>query len=202
MRRSFFALVFIALAPLLLGGCAATLLVDSSVTSFSTLKALPSAANATYRFERLPSQQAVGAPQADQVEAMAQQALAKAGLQRNDQSPRYSVQVELRQQRMLPPWASPGDGWGWGGAYGYGYWGRGGLMAPYPRFPETPWYQREVGLILRDLGSNLVVYETHASHDGPWSDSARILPVMFDAALQGFPTPPQGPRLVNIEIPR
>jgi hypothetical protein len=25
---------------------------------------------------------------------------------------------------------------------------------------------------------------------------------MFDAALQGFPAPPSGPRQVNIEVPR
>jgi len=28
-----------------------------------------------------------------------------------------------------------------------------------------------------------------------------VLPVMFQAALQGFPNPPQGLRRVNIEIP-
>ncbi|MCJ0761825.1 DUF4136 domain-containing protein [Variovorax terrae] len=192
------ALLFIAF---LLSGCASTLLVDSDVSSFSTLKALPGPAHAAYRFERLPSQQRPGASQ-DQLEAMAQQALAKVGLRRDDAAPSYSIQIDARVQRMLPPWAGPGDGWGRGGPYGYGYWGRGAYLAPYPRFPESPWYQREVSLVMRDLASNLVVYETRAAHDGPWPDSASILPVMFDAALQGFPTPPTGLRRVDIEIPR
>jgi len=47
-----------------------------------------------------------------------------------------------------------------------------------------------------------VVFETRATHDGPWADSAQILPAMLQAALQGFPAPPAGMRRVNMEIPR
>ena len=36
---------------------------------------------------------------------------------------------------------------------------------------------------------------------GPWADSARLLPTLFDSALQGYPTPPGGPRKVVIELP-
>jgi len=57
-----------------------------------------------------------------------------------------------------------------------------------------------VSIVLRDIGSNRVVYETRARNDGPYNASAAILPVMFDAALQGFPNPPQGERRVNIEL--
>jgi len=46
------------------------------------------------------------------------------------------------------------------------------------------------------------VFETRATHDGPWADSAQILPAMLAAALQGFPHPPAGVRRVDIEIPR
>jgi hypothetical protein len=46
-----------------------------------------------------------------------------------------------------------------------------------------------------------VVYETHARNDGPYNASADVLPVMFQAALQGFPNPPKGERRVNLEIP-
>jgi hypothetical protein len=29
-----------------------------------------------------------------------------------------------------------------------------------------------------------------------------VLPAMFDAAMQGFPTPPAGPRRVDIQVGR
>jgi len=55
--------------------------------------------------------------------------------------------------------------------------------------------------VLRELGSHRVVYETRARNDGPYSADSAVLPVMFQAALQGFPNPPQGERRVDIEIP-
>ena len=54
---------------------------------------------------------------------------------------------------------------------------------------------------MRELPSNQVVYETRARNDGPYSDSRAVLPVMFQAALQGFPTPPPGERRVDITLP-
>jgi OmcA/MtrC family decaheme c-type cytochrome len=42
-------------------------------------------------------------------------------------------------------------------------------------------------LILRDLQTGQVVYESHAAQEGSWSDSRRIFPAMFAAALSGFP---------------
>jgi hypothetical protein len=63
------------------------------------------------------------------------------------------------------------------------------------------WYGREVSIVLRELPSNRVVYETHARNDGPYTASDRVLPVMFRAALADFPNPPAGERRVNIEIP-
>src|SRR5574337_736198 len=186
MRR--LATAIALLLGLLLAGCATTLLVDSDVRSFSTLAALP--AGATYRFERLPSQQAASAAQSE-LEAMAAPALANVGLQQSDANPRYGVEVDARVAPMLSPWAGA---WGppWPYAWGPGWWGwHGGFWGPPP---EPPWYHREVSVVIRDLHSHQVVYETHAVHDGPWPDSRRILPVMFAAALQGFPTPPSGPR--------
>lgn len=191
MRR--LATTALLLLGLLLAGCASTLLVDSDVRSFSTLSALP--AGATYRFERLPSQQAAGSAQAE-LEAMAAPALANVGLQQDDKNPRYGVEVSAQVMPMISPWGSPWP-YGWGPGWGWGHWG-GFWGAP----PEPPWYHREVSVVIRDLHSHQVVYETHAVHDGPWPDSRRILPVMFAAALQGFPTPPSGPRQVDIRIPR
>ena len=65
---------------------------------------------------------------------------------------------------------------------------------------DSPWYRREVGLILREVASGRVVYETHAFHEGYWIDPARAWPAMFDAALQGFPRPPEGLRRVDVTI--
>lgn len=196
MKHSVLRLLGIILLAIgLLSGCASGYLLENEVQSFSGLTTLP--AQPTYRFERLPSQQA---PAQAELEAMADPALHQAGLRRDDANPRYSVQVSGRLQRVLSPWASPWDGWGWGGAFGYRHRGL-GLWGPFPRM-ESPWYQREVSLILRELPSNRVVYETSASADGPWMDNSSVFPAMFKAALQGFPTPPAGPRRVNIEVGR
>jgi len=70
------------------------------------------------------------------------------------------------------------------------------------RFPPPTHYGYEVSLVLRDLTSAQVVYDTRATHSGPWSDSANLLPALFRAALQDFPEPAPGVRQVNLEIPR
>ena len=183
----------------LLSGCAGGYLLDNSVQSFSSLPALP--AQPTYRFERLPSQQQD--PAQAQLEAMADGALHQAGLRRDDANPRYSVQVSVQLQRVLSPWASPWDGWGGFGGVGWRHHHHFGLGFGFPLGRmESPWYQREVMIIIRELPSNRAVYETRALNAGPWMDSATVLPAMFQAAMQGFPTPPAGPRRVDIQVGR
>jgi hypothetical protein len=178
----------LALAVAALAGCATGYMLDNQVQTYSHLQAAP--ANATYRFERLPSQQAD--PVQAQLEALADPALFKAGFRRDDAAPRYSIQVSARVQRVLSPYAEPWH-------FGFGFWGRrGGIGAGLPM--ESPWYQREVGIVVRDVATNAVVYETHAHNDGPYFDNAAVLPAMFDAALQGFPNPPQGPRRVDVQL--
>lgn len=193
----FLALLCLGLVGLLLAGCASTRLVDSDVQAFSQLQVLP--VPASYRFERLPSQQAYSAQQ-DKVEALAREALAKVGLVENPRAPHFSAQVYARTDRLLSPdyWYDPF----WGGWGGWGGWGSGFYGGISMRFPPPTEYRREVGLILRDISSGRVVYETHAQHDGVWSDDLPVFAAMFDAALQGFPMPPAGPRRVNVEIPR
>ena len=182
----------------LLTGCAGGYLLDNNVQAFSNLTAPPP--QPIYRFERLPSQQN---PSQAQLEAMADAALHKAGLRRDDANPRYSVQVSAQLQRVLSPWADPWDyGWGWGGFGVSHHRGIGlGFGFPFGRM-ESPWYQREVSVIMRELPSNRAVYETHASNAGPWMDNKTVFPAMFEAALQGFPTPPPGPRRVDIQVGR
>lgn len=188
----------LVLAVVTLSGCATGYLLDNNVQSFSSLPSLPP--QPTYRFERLPSQQA--SPGQTQLEALADPALFKAGLRRDDATPQYSVQVSARVQQALSPWADPWDRWGGWGGWGGGFAGRGvgiGFGGSFPRM-ERPWFLREVAVVVRELPSNRVVYETHAGNDGPWGDNATVLPAMFDAALQGFPAAPAGVRRVNIQL--
>ena len=190
-------------AALALAGCASQRVVDSNVQSYSQLSALPNPP--TYRFERLPSQLAQGgSAQASAIEAAAAQALAKVGMRFDGLAAAYRVQVYARTDRELSPdWYDPwwgGWGPGWGGSLGWG--GRsfyGGLSM---RFAPPALYRNEVGLILRDAVNGNVAYETHAVHEGRWSDNTALFGALFEAALSGFPLPPQGPRRVNIEITR
>ncbi|SFU92200.1 protein of unknown function [Polaromonas sp. YR568] len=204
MKRSF-ALVFaMAAMALFLGGCSSLRMVDSDVTAFYSWKAAPPAPGTPYRFERLPSQQAVGSQQ-DLVEGLTRTALAKVGMELNSPVARYSVQVVANTQVVERyPYDSPYDGFGFGAPGVFlGGGSRGasvGLSFPM-RFSE-PYYKRDLTLLMRDLGTNTVVFETRALHDGVWGDTLAVLPAMLDSALRGFPQPPAGTRRVNVEIPR
>ena len=191
-------------AALALAGCASQRVVDSDVQSYSRLSALPNPP--TYRFERLPSQLAQGQGQDAQpsaIEAAAAQALAKVGMRFDGLAAAYRVQVYARTDRELPldgydPWWGGGWGPGWGGSLGWG--GRGFYGGLSMNFPPPTLYRNEVGLILRDAVNGNVAYETHAVHEGRWSDHTALFGALFEAALSGFPVPPQGPRRVHIEI--
>ena len=200
MIQALVAIIFIALS---LTGCGSLRLVDTEVRSFATPPTVP--AGALFRFERLPSQQADAAAQT-RLEALAQQALEQAGLQRDDTQASYSVQVTYGLKiDSRAPWeqTEPGFGMNWGLGWG----GRGGALmlggrAPFGQLATSPYYWRQVSLIMRSLSTQQVVFESHAAHDGRWSDTEAILPVLFEAALRGFPNPPPGVRQINIEIPR
>jgi hypothetical protein len=81
-------------------------------------------------------------------------------------------------------------------------WGAGFGMGMGTNMPPPVQYRRQVSLIMRDLPSSQVVYETHAVHDGLWSDSTTIFATLFKAGLSNFPNPPAGVQRVTIEIPR
>jgi len=207
MFRSFIAVCLVALG---LAGCGSMRLVDSDVRSYTTPPLVP--VGARYRFERLPSQQ----DQADtaeqtQLEAIVQPVLAKAGLQRDDAAAGYSVQISV-DVKVDPyaPWDQSSIGWWPGFNFGRGVHGGNVWFVNHHSFrgwsgfgmSELPYYWYQVSLIIRSLNTAQVVYETHAAHDGRWANSQAILPAMFEAALQGFPNPPQGARHIDIEIPR
>jgi hypothetical protein len=205
MRHSILRIAgWMVLGAFLFSGCATSYLLENNVQSFSSLAGQPP--QPTYRFERLPLQES---PAQAQLEAIADPALHKAGLRRDDANARYSVQLSARVRRVLSPWATPWDGWGWGG-WSWGGWGWGTGFGRYGRHGfghigafgrmEPPWYQREVDVIVRELPSSRVVFESHAANDGPWLDHNAAFAAMFEAALQGFPNPPAGPRRVAVQI--
>ena len=81
MVSRWFQMLVLGLAAVLAAGCATVREVDSQVQSWSTLRALP--VPPTYRLEKLPSQQSTDKAFAS-IEALAHQALQRAGLQRDD----------------------------------------------------------------------------------------------------------------------
>ena len=196
MRRS----IALLAALVLLSGCAGMRLVDSDVQAFSTNQGV--SVPASYRFERLPSQQQRGESQG-RLEAVLRAELARVGMQHDEASARYSVAYELRRVRdPRAPWDDPPY---WGGMRGGVFVSPTGTVLHVPIIAlhfDTPYYRREVQLLVRRLSDGVLVFESRANHDGRWSDDAAVLPAMFEAALRGFPNPPQGVRRVVVEIPR
>lgn len=201
-----FSLGLAALVLSGLTGCASMRLIDSDVVSVAAVPPGMSLQGAKYRFERLPSQ--THNPEAGLAEQQAQAAMTAVGLVRDDAGASLSVMVGFSgSQYLADPWGRPiAAGWtpygnvsigsGWGGHVG-SHIGLGVGM----RFPPPTHYLREVSVVMRDLKSGQVVYETRASHSGPWRDNAPIFATLFQAALAHFPNPPAGPRRVNIELP-
>ncbi|HEY1227790.1 MAG TPA: DUF4136 domain-containing protein [Ramlibacter sp.] len=192
-RRHLFAL---AIAAALVSGCA-SYRMNNTVQAFSGLQGLP--ANPTYRFERLPSQAAQ--PGQDQLEALADPVLHRVGLRRDDAAPRFGVTLTATVNQSASPWPEPGLG-----SFGVGV-GLGGHRSSVgfgvggPLFGmQQPWYMRQVGVLLRDIQSGRVVFESHANSDGPWIDPQAAIPAMLEAALQGFPNPPPGLRQVDLNL--
>jgi hypothetical protein len=191
-------LLLAASATALLAGCSTPRIVDGRVQSFSTLAAVP--APATYRIERLPSQQV---PPFEPIAALADQALARAGLQRDDAAPRLLVQVGVQADTVprYDPFGGPygPHPWGFGGWHGRG-WGV-GVGGIWRMGDPTPLHRRAVSVVMRDAATQAVVYETSAVHEDVWVSDPAVYGVLLDAALQGFPQPPEGPRQVRLPLP-
>ncbi len=203
LRRAIVSLVP-ALLPLLLGACAITRTVDSTVQSFSTLENV-SAQPLTYQLVPLPSQQARPDTYAA-VAPLADAALARVGLKRVDAVPQLLAEFTVRRESgyMQGPWYPNGPfggNWryGWQGGFGFGYGSglRGGMLL---RDLPHMLYRHEVHLVLRDAASQQTVYETSASNEDVWTDMPAVFGVLFDAALAGFPYPPAGPRTIRLPM--
>ena len=184
----------------LLAGCSGMRIVDSDVRAYTSGQGVTPPM--TYRFERMPSQQAAGEPQ-DRLEAIVQDALARVGMLRDDAAARYSVSYDMRVARdPRAPWDDPPY---WGGMRHGVIVTPAGTVVHVPMVAlqvDSPYYRREVQVLVRRLSDGQLVFESRANHDGRWSDDAAVLPAMFEAALRGFPNPPQGLRRVEVEIPR
>ena len=189
IRRWIDTLILCTAAAVLAGCSTGPRIVEGQVQSFSTLAAMP--APAIYRLERLPSQQT---PSFEPIAALAEQALARVGLTRDDAAPRLLVQIGVQADTV--PRYDPYPAWGFGGWYGRG-WGMQGAW----RFGELPpLHRRAVSLMVRDAATQTVVYETSAVHEDVWVSDPAVFGVLFDAALNGFPKPPPGGRQVRLPL--
>jgi Domain of unknown function (DUF4136) len=187
---------------LLLTACAGPRVIESTVNSFAQWPTGQPFTPTTYRFERLPSQNTPeAAARQDQIEGFARAALAKVGLQHEAASPQYSVQVQLLIERLAtePVWMP-----GWGALPGRDYLvnGRGQViwtgMAYAP--PEPQIFHRHVALVMRQISTGAVVFESSADNEGPGWDANRLLPALFEATVAGYPEPSPGTRRVQVEI--
>ena len=198
MIRSQTAIILIA--TLFFTACSSMRVVDSDVTAFSAWTAAPPVPGTRYRFERLPSQQSANAQQ-DRIESLATTSLSRVGMALSPADARFSVQVLLVTE-ILQRYPEPGFGFG-GSGVSIGGGSRGasvGLSFPIG-FGES-YYKRTVSILMRELSTQKVVFETRAMHDGLSGDAFSVLPAMLDSALMGFPQPPVGTRRINVQIPR
>lgn len=194
----------VLLAALLLSGCAALNTVTSEVATYGNWPV--DRPPGRYAFERLPSQQADAARQAE-VEAAAARALEIAGFTAAADAAEADVIVQLgaRVDRSgaREYWDDP-LGWRWG----LGYWHGPGWYSPRGMFHAgvhadwTTRYERSVALLLRDRASGALLYEAHAQTEGASIGDSALLAAMFQAALQDFPAAgAANPRRVSVTLP-
>jgi hypothetical protein len=200
-----------AALTLVLTGCASLNNVQSEVTTFGPWPAdrKPS----TFTFERLPSQQAH--PQHQQeLEDAARGAVEAAGFRAapDASAAEYLMQVGARVT-VNDPWIYNEPLFMHGGwRYGYGrwgrpgwgpgpYWGGRGFWGPgYGPIYDSPTYDREVALLIRDRKTGQLLYEARANSSGYSSGVSTVLPAMFEAAMKDFPNVSPNPRNVTTQI--
>jgi hypothetical protein len=212
-------LFLLAMSILLLSGCNSMRIIESQVQTSTqwptgTASQFAAPAKAFFRHDRLPAD--VNSLQAGWAEVELEAALKPLGWTRNDIEAQYSVWIGVRAAEFIAdPWGRPVRS-PWFNRFnmniGTGYrpnsvglgvgWGVGMNTGMRPIFPPPSGYAQEVSIIIRDLKTSNVVYQTKAAHDGPWSDHQNILRVMIGAALQGFPNPSAPNRRVDTTIAR
>ncbi|MEO7335389.1 MAG: DUF4136 domain-containing protein [Caldimonas sp.] len=197
--------ILLAVATLVLSGCAAMNRLDSDVSTYSRWP--DGRKPATYAFERLPSQQA--RPEQQQLlEDAARPAVEAAGFTAASDPKAADVTVQVGA-RITATDRSPFDDPLW--------WGP-GFRRPYPFargsrvFLGTGWrygwgprwddygYEREVALLIRDHKTGEPLYEARANNDGLTPMVETALPAMFKATLQDFPAGGANPRRISIDL--
>ena len=177
---------------LVLGGCATTRIIDSEVRSFAGVT--PPAQPASYRFERLPSQD-LQAPAQERLETIAQPLLESVGLRKEVTEPKYALVMKASVEAIENPTFS--RSWKrqqWLDRDGFMRLPSMGLML------EPSWQRYSVSLVLRDIASSQTVFESSAQHMGPWSDTQQLLPAVIRAALSDYPRAQPQPHSVFIEV--
>lgn len=184
-------LPYIAIAVGLLTGCAGPRMIDSEVQAYTAN--VPAVANASYRLERLPSQ--VSDASRDGLEALAHAALAQSGLVRDEVSPRYTIQLTGEVTQYVKDVTFPERRrWIWHDPFYR--WNTGTVLVTEPAR-----FRHSVRLVMRERITGEIVYETTAAHENSWADGKNVFPVLLQAALRDYPTPPTGPRTLNLPVP-
>jgi hypothetical protein len=166
---------------------------QATVQVFAVAPQLPR--GTAYRHDRLPSQ--AYRPDQAVMESVADTMLARAGLRRDDANPRLSVQVTISQDAVAyaPAWGGSSVGVGIGGGSWGGGWGGSsvgiGMSFPLGGAPSYP--VQRVDVLLRDLPSGQVVFQSQASSNSGVSPANLV-----EAALRDFPSAPPGTRVVPL----
>lgn len=183
-----------------LSACAGLNTVESDVSTYSQWPVERKAS--TYAFERLPSQLARPQEQA-QLESSARVALSSAGFTEVAEAKDADVTVQVGAR------VSRADR----GPYDDPFWWRGGFYYPHSRFGrpfwgpgfgldyESPRYDREVAVLIRDRQTSQPLYEARASSDGVTVGGNALVGAMFMAAMKDFPHNGINPRRVGVQLP-
>ena len=181
-----------------LAGCASFNIVESDVSTFS--KWPTGRAPATYAFERLPSQQAREREQ-DRIEAVARAAVEASGFTPAADPKTADVTVQLGARASRSDRSPYDDPLWWRGGLYYSRLGRHPFYGPQVIYQfDTPRYDREVVVLIRDRQSGDPLYEARASNDGNTPGGEEVIGAMFKAAMKDFPHTGINPRRVSVSL--
>jgi len=184
------------IAAVLLAACAGLSTLQAEIRSYGDWPA--ERKPGTYAFDRLPSQQAAGEAQ-QRIEDAAHGALQAAGFTAAEPgaTPDVLVQIGARITRYdRSPWDDPL--W-WRGGFGR-FPGRPFLGPRWYPYNDSPRYDREVALMLRDHANGTPLYEARASSEGTSSGGNEVLGAMFRAAMADFPKSGHVPHNISVSL--
>ena len=194
MTRTLTALLLAAA----LTGCAALNTVQADLSTWGEWPA--ARAPGTYAFDRLPSQQARPEETA-RLEQAARPALERAGFTpaAEGSPPDVLVQVAARTAKTAPDiWRDPL--W-WRGGYAIAHRPWIGPVWRVDPFLDSPRYERQVALLLRDAGTGKPLYEARVANEGSTMGGDDLIAALFQGALVDFPRTGVNPRSVTVTLP-